>query len=166
MLSVRALIYTIPLFEKHITNNLEDHIHLHKMKRLLSLEFRRQYDKAARVQAKTSRRQVSWDKTLDPNYSTFRFYSAQKARCAESNRPHHKRNVCTENYDRERKRTDASRVPPLDQRLYTSLPPLALQIAVLEAGAHFVVFVTVGCRVIVLVVRAQVYLVLVFVGVG
>lgn len=56
--------------------------------------------------------------------------------------------------------------PPTDQRLYTSLPPLALQIAVLDAGAHFVVFLTVGRRVIVLVVRAHVYLVLVFVGVG
>lgn len=48
----------------------------------------------------------------------------------------------------------------------TSLPPFALQIAVLDAGAVLIVTVTVGRFVIVEVVFTMVYWVLVFVGVA
>jgi hypothetical protein len=52
------------------------------------------------------------------------------------------------------------------QCAHTSLPPFALQIAVLCAGAVRIVTVTVGRLVIVAVVFTIVYLVFVFVGVG
>jgi hypothetical protein len=57
-------------------------------------------------------------------------------------------------------------MPFSSQRAHTSLPPFALQIAVLEAGAVRIVTVTVGRLVIVAVVLTMVYLVFVFVGVG
>jgi len=49
---------------------------------------------------------------------------------------------------------------------HTSLPPLALQIVVLAAGAYLVVTVKFGLLVIVEVVRIIVYFVFVLVGVG
>ena len=49
---------------------------------------------------------------------------------------------------------------------YTSLPPFALQIVVLAAGAYLVVTVKFGLLVIVEVVRMMVYFVFVLVGVG
>jgi hypothetical protein len=52
------------------------------------------------------------------------------------------------------------------QFAHTSLPPFALQIVVLDAGAVRIVTVIVGCLVIVAVVWTMVYLVFVFVGVG
>lgn len=49
---------------------------------------------------------------------------------------------------------------------YTSFPPFARQMAVLEAGAHLMLTVIVGRRVTGFVVWTMVYLVFVFVGVG
>lgn len=59
-------------------------------------------------------------------------------------------------------------MPPssLQSLAHTSLPPLALQIVVLAAGAVLIVTVTVGRLVVVTVVLTMVYLVLVLVGVG
>jgi hypothetical protein len=52
------------------------------------------------------------------------------------------------------------------QSPHTSLPPFALQIVVLAAGAVLIVTVTVGRLVVVAVVLTMVYLVFVLVGVG
>lgn len=54
----------------------------------------------------------------------------------------------------------------LPQVSHTSLPPFALQIVVLAAGAVLIVTVTVGRLVVVAVVLTIVYLVFVLVGVG
>jgi hypothetical protein len=54
----------------------------------------------------------------------------------------------------------------LSQFAHTSLPPFALQIVVLAAGAVLIVTVTVGRLVVVAVVLTMVYLVFVLVGVG
>ena len=54
----------------------------------------------------------------------------------------------------------------LSQLAHTSLPPFALQIVVLAAGAVLIVTVTVGRLVVVAVVLTIVYLVFVLVGVG
>lgn len=55
---------------------------------------------------------------------------------------------------------------PGHQVTHTSLPPFALHIVVLDAGAVLTVTVTVGCFVIVDVVLTMVYFDFVFVGVG
>jgi hypothetical protein len=54
----------------------------------------------------------------------------------------------------------------LPQVSHTSLPPFALQIVVLAAGAVLIVTVTVGRLVVVAVVLTMVYFVFVLVGVG
>lgn len=61
---------------------------------------------------------------------------------------------------------DGQTIITMPPRPHTNLPPFALQMAVLDAGATLVLTVKVGRLVMVEVVRIIVYFVFVLVGVG